>query len=222
MNFFGLPATCFPNHCFCEAFHIGYILQNANSWSSLAFLVGALALIVLAYRSKSKPDWLDWSFAIIFTIIGLGSFYYHAQLSFFGQTLDVFGMYLLATLVFFTPLYALKIWSKQQTIAGYSMANLALLALLIYYPSVRRYVFALLVAGAIATLLLLKDKLSGKQIKYFWSSLIALLVGYIFWLLDIQKILCNPNSIIQSHAIWHIASATSALFISLFLTRNRT
>lgn len=222
MELFNLPASCLPNQCFCESIRINSIAQLVNSWSSLAFVAVAFILLLFAYRKKAKFDWLDWSFATTFTITGLGSFYYHAKLTFIGQTVDVLGMYLLVTLALFAILYFIKYLTKQQSIIGYFLTNVALLISLVYYPMFRRYLFALLVACTICTLIGVKNRLPHSRMKYFWGSLVALTLGYTFWIIDIQKIFCNPDSVIQGHAIWHILSASSALLIYLFVAKNRT
>ncbi len=91
------PATCLPDTCFCEAIGNGTIRQPSNTWSNLAFvIVGAfIAASATPDRPLRRSDALLLAFACV--AIGLGSWFYHASLSFAGQWFDVMSMYLLGT-----------------------------------------------------------------------------------------------------------------------------
>src|SRR3990167_5136260 len=84
-------ATCYTNHCFCESLHVGAVLQPANMASSLFFVIAG---IFVFYRYRNS--WA-YAYAVVLALIGLGSAYYHAKLTFVGQTIDVMGMYFLIT-----------------------------------------------------------------------------------------------------------------------------
>ena len=81
-------ASCLPDRCFCEAVQSGTVRQPANAISSSAFVV--MALLVLM-RSRTPTA---WRFAGAALVVGVGSAFFHASLTFWGQTADVLGMYL--------------------------------------------------------------------------------------------------------------------------------
>ena len=98
------PATCLKTGCFCESAHTqSPIRQTANTISSLAFVCSGM-LLITGRRDLSRLPYI-YSVIIGFSslIIGVGSAFYHASLTFIGQFLDVFGMFLLAA---FTLVYA--------------------------------------------------------------------------------------------------------------------
>src|SRR6266481_825369 len=100
------PATCRPDHCFCEAIHNGAVAQPANSWSNLGFVVVGLLIAHARMRDDASPIApyrRIYGYALV--LIGLGSAFYHASLTFVGQLMDVSGMYILIT---FALLYSLK------------------------------------------------------------------------------------------------------------------
>ena len=191
-------ATCYPNNCFCESLHAGAIFQPVNMFSSLAFVVAG---IFIAFRYKNSWGYI---YALLLAIIGIGSAYYHARLGFIGQTIDVAGMYLLVTFV----LFAVFERTRKYFLAYFLAGNAVLISILISVPTLRRYVFAVLVLVLVVTFW--KQNLLNK---YFWASLLIMVIATAIWTLDIMSIWCWPDSYLQGHAIWHVLGAVSAVLL---------
>ncbi len=51
---------------------------------------------------------------------------------------------------------------------------------------------------------------------YLWASLAILLTAGGIWILDRTSVVCNPTSMFQGHALWHILNAASIMFIYLY------
>ncbi|MDP8981533.1 MAG: ceramidase [Acidobacteriota bacterium] len=196
------PATCLPDACFCEAVRTGLIAQPANTWSSLAFVfVGAWILA----RSPMKV------YGAATIAIGLGSAFYHASLTFVGQVADIFGMYLLVT---FMLVFRVGRWFGPLYIA----LNLALLAAQVAFPQSRRYLFAAVIAGV----LILETRARGIERKWLYWALAAMSAGFLLWTLDITHSLCDPQSLLQGHAFWHVLGAVAAWCVFRYLQSERT
>ncbi|MEQ1693947.1 MAG: ceramidase domain-containing protein, partial [Gemmatimonas sp.] len=134
-------ASCMPDRCFCEAVHAGAVRQPANAISSGAFVVVALLVLM---RSRTPTA---WRFASAVFVVGAGSAFFHASLTFWGQTVDVLGMYLVATFLLMESLSRRRRWSAVTQNVLYVSGNIALLALLVGIPGLRRYAFAALVVA---------------------------------------------------------------------------
>ncbi len=192
------PATCLKTGCFCESANIhSPIRQMANTVSSLAFVFSGMVMFA---RQKYAA-----MMGISSIIIGVGSSFYHASLTFIGQFFDVFGMYLLAA---FMLVYAIeRIWNLRfaTTLSLYLALNLFLSWLQIAIPDTRRYVFAIVLIVALLFEYYYRLKMKP-QIEIRWLSLgIGLLTfAYVIWILDNTRTVCFEHSTVQGHAMWHI------------------
>lgn len=209
------PATCLPDHCFCEAIGSGAVAQPANAWSSLAFMLAGLWIAQPSAGSKYKarnrmagePVYRR-IYGCALVAIGLGSYFYHATLTFAGQVCDMSGMYLLIT---FSSVYGLaRITRLRARVAllSYIAANLALLAFQMAFPDLRRYVFAALVLGVLSIERHYR-RASETTIasRWLWCAAGAMAVAFLVWVLDITRAICKPESMLQGHAVWHVLGA---------------
>jgi hypothetical protein len=100
------PATCLPDQCFCEVTHDQLVRQPVNALSGLSFVGVGLFWLVLRRRKhvhavseSDRRDPAEYLLATAAVILGAGTVFYHASLTLVGQTVDLFGMYLLVTVV---------------------------------------------------------------------------------------------------------------------------
>lgn len=222
------PATCMPDACFCEALHDDETYrQPTNTWSSLAFvLVGLLIFGQVAYdisRPATTPNNILINtplygivYGIALLVVGFGSAFYHASMSFIGQFADVAGMYLFTS---FMLVYVIQRWANWSiSLAGivYLVLNIILAVSLVVVPETRRYLFALVlvVALIIEALWIIRTR-PIIDARWILAGLALFALAFGIWILDNTRILCDPNSLLQGHAAWHIltAIATGLLYV---------
>jgi len=139
-------------------------------------------------------------------LVGLGSAFYHASLTFVGQVFDVSGMYLVATLMLLHrlgPRWNLPpIWS----VLGFVLVNGILMSAQVTTPSLRRIVFGVLLVLALAV------EWRGSRAGRKWLATGASLMAFAFaiWFIDRRRLVCDPESLIQGHAAWHLLGAIAA------------
>jgi hypothetical protein len=96
----------------------------------------------------------------------------------------------------------------------YIAINVALGVLLIAWPEARRYLFGVLIASAlILEAMSHRRKQTTLQAKWLIGALGVYVAAQIVWTLDLNHIVCDPNSFIQGHAVWHVLTAASALLL---------
>ena len=219
------PASCMPDNCFCEAIRPGAVAQPANTWSSFGFvLVGLLVMRqsgedLRLLKQNLMTRWRAYPilFGAALIITGLGSAFYHASLTFAGQFFDVMGMYLIASFIMLYNISRLKTLSGKNFVIAYLLVNALLAFLLINYPTLRRYIFGLIIFATLLPEYRLRQTrtllINNFFIKAAWGTLI---LAFVIWTLDITKIICNPTGWLQGHAFWHLLGAVAGGFLYLY------
>lgn len=231
------PATCMTTEigCFCEKIRDDTVRQPANTWSSLAltllgFLVLAQARVDIRSTSNivsNNPITTKYIYALIYgfsmIIIGLGSAFFHASLSFMGQTFDVLGMYLFVSFFIVYDLSRLYSLEEYITVILFISLNGVFAYFLVICLEFRRHIFIV----ALISALLLEIKLRRKKntvihSKYIIYAFVMMLISFIIWLLDTFKIICYPESLFQLHAIWHLSGTFAAGLLYLYFRSENT
>ena len=215
------PATCMPVRCFCEAVApTGPVLQPANTWSSLAFVLSGSVILGLAQIARREQNSAPFSWAygyllgVSAVVIGVGSAFFHASLTLVGQFFDVFGMYLLTSFMLAYALRRLLGWGQAVTLGVYTLLVTGLSLLLYLVPETRRYAFAIVLIAAITSEMTFRRRRQATIRVAWWNAgLLLFTVGYVIWIFDNTKIICDPNSILQGHAIWHILGAVAVVLL---------
>ena len=219
-----------PSHCFCEAVGVGVIRQPANTISSLAFVAVALIVLIRSrvetgseraqHLARHLAPHLARRFAIAVAVVGAGSAFFHASLTFWGQTADVLGMYLVATFLLLASIVRRVPLSARAQRDWYLGGNLALVALLVWQPALRRYAFAALIVAVLWSEF--RNYTRGIRVMSTAPLITAvslLAFGFAIWTLDLTHRLCNPASVWQGHALWHVCGAASAWFAYRYFTQ---
>jgi Ceramidase len=210
---------------FCEAARDGVVRQPANTFSNLGFVVAGLLIawhaglrentgtVLSAHRS------LAIAMACLVVLLGPGSAAMHATQSAAGGHLDTLSMYLVAS---FAVAYSAMRWLRGGTLlfAGIFMGGVAFCELVALYRAELPVVmfsgnaaFGLLLVTATALeLLVLRRGETRTKRGYGYASLASILIAFSIWNAA-RAWLCDPHSLIQGHAIWHLLGAVSAYFL---------
>lgn len=210
---------------FCEAARDGWVKQPANTLSNLGFVVAGLAVGWRARTPEHLGDTLPrfrglaTAFACLVVVLGPASAAMHATQSAAGGLLDLTSMYLVAS---FAAAYAVTRWRRGDATSFWQLFVLLVVACELVglwdgeIPVVHRAgnaVFALLLAVALAVETRLR-RIGGTRadLRYGGAALVTMLVAFTIWVLS-QHGWCDPHSLVQGHAVWHLLGAVAAYLL---------
>lgn len=215
---------------FCEAFRSTWVKQPANTWSNLGFVAAGLWM---ARRAGGGVAWpaagrnlfmrsptMPVVYATLVVFLGPGSMLMHGSGRAWGATADVVSMLLW---IAFPVAYG-----AVRAFGGGERAFWTIYLALALGLGVPRMLGVLPFSGTLAYMVLIPgivvfETLAGRRagVNREWRWLLGATasfgVAFIVWRLShTDAPLCDPHSLVQGHAIWHLLCAVSTLGIFLF------
>jgi hypothetical protein len=210
---------------FCEAARDWYVRQPANTFSNVGFVVAGLLIAWHAGAganigsSLAAHRRLATAIACLVVLLGPGSAAMHATQSALGGHLDMLSMYLVAS---FAAAYATMRWRRAgpPVLAMTFAAGLAFCEIagtwhadlpVVMYAGNAAFGVLLIVATVLEVRIMRRGQTRAQR-GYAYASLASLLTAFAIW--NAAKTwLCDPGSLVQGHAIWHLLSAVSAYLL---------
>lgn len=224
--------------CFCEHLRDEGVAQPVNTWSNLGFVAAGIGIAVAVDRRRSRPRvrggartnpmtqgfFYPAFFAVVVALLGPGSMALHATMTRWGGQLDVMSMYLFIAFVTSYGLmraYGLGRWA----FLGLYAVQLSLLAWTKFQVAINSDIFF----GAMIGVAILADRLLAVRRPDLttdrrWLLAAVGLFGAAFaiWLPSRSGgPLCDPHSLVQGHAIWHVLCAGATLAVFGYLCSER-
>jgi hypothetical protein len=221
-------ATCLPD-CWCEAARVGsWILEPVNTWTNLFFVFAGLAFMFKAQKLTTNKNKLSslvlfprlYGFAMIF--VGLGSFFYHASQTFAGQWFDVFGMYLVSMFYISYNFFRISWFDKKMFLSFYILSCLALGFIVYFYPETRRWLFGVSIVITLIQSLWIQNRFKNIINRNFLIGAAAFyIVAQTVWVLDKNRVWCDPYAWMNGHGIWHIFTGVAAVLTYLYFQSEK-
>ena len=210
---------------FCEAAREWVVRQPANTFSNMGFVAAGLLIAWHAGirgnigTNLSMHRQLATAMACLVVLLGPGSAAMHATQSAIGGHLDMLSMYLFAS---FAAAYATMRWLRggTQLLAATFVGGVAFCELVglwgvklpvVMHPGNAAFALLLVVATALEALIMRRSEAHARR-RYAYASLASILTAFAIWNAT-KDWLCDPHSLIQGHAIWHVLGAVSAYFL---------
>lgn len=226
---------------YCEFNHPYRLFhQPVNTYSNLAyFFFGALILLMArrdgqngqnpAHRSSDRLagfPLLSVLMGSCFVYLSLGSAFFHASLTYVGQRVDMNATYSILLTLLVITLYHIA-HRVRLSAAQQRLVVLGLLVLIgLFIPLAIRVPSSGLVPALILLLnvgMLIHYVQQQNQRSLGLVGLGFVLIGTAIYLRtrDVQKVGCDPYSLLQGHALWHVLTATSSFCSYYFFRFNR-
>lgn len=226
-------------HHFCELNRFdNNIIQPSNTWSNLGYLVVGLICISVAIRdhkysqrhmvSNFLAKYPGFSFLIGISCVYLfvGSFMYHASLTWTFQKIDQTGMYaVLLSMVAYNIFKMFPTIRKKsgELISSHKHIIITTLVLNLVFFFFLWRIGVMIITPALVLVLFASCFIAMKRvsvIRSYTNNLKLTIATGVFamaiWILDWTNILCAPESVFQGHALWHLLTATSILLLYFY------
>ncbi|HEX9956180.1 MAG TPA: ceramidase domain-containing protein [Fibrella sp.] len=212
---------------YCEFNHVDrFFHQPMNTYSNLAYFFFGVLILQIATADYKNQD-LDrqnrmQAFPLLSALIGLcfiylsfGSAFFHASLTYVGQRVDMNGTYGLTLVLVSIGLYQVlhrvnfSQSAKNVWIIALVIIILLFLKIALLIPSSRLLPSLILGQLVCITINYIQFR-KQRSILLAIGSLVLLVLAVRFRTLDVQKIGCDPHSLVQGHSIWHLLTALSS------------
>jgi hypothetical protein len=223
---------------FCEASRPGLIKQPANTWSNVGFITAGLLIAwqVSSGRFKAFRNVFTQSnftaifFSTLAVFLGPASMAMHATETEIGGNLDMLSMYLMAG---FTTAYAIQRFFRLGSLP-FTLIFSAVVILCVCVQDLPLHMpllhyFGDFMFGFFVTLTILFELLNSfvrkmdHDIKWALLSFGSLMLAFGIWNMWLNDgPLCDPHSLIQGHAIWHLLDALAVYFLFRFYVSEHT
>ena len=192
------PATI----SFCEARLCEFVAEPANAFTSLTKTLVGLWLLPRCWK---RGQGALWAIVIAALVQGPLGFALHATGTFWGEALDVSGMFLISATLLTFALSRRFEWTSSQLIARWMALVASSVAVLLLVPPSGIAVFSVQVAAWLA--LEVSDRKPAPR-KWLWWMIGVFVAGFAFWIADKTRFVCDPdNHLINGHAVWHVATS---------------
>jgi hypothetical protein len=217
---------------FCEASRPGIIKQPANTWSNIGFIIAGLTIAWQLSRNRfshtqnvfNQSNFTATFFSCMAVFLGPASMAMHATETRLGGFLDMLSMYLIAG---FAASYAMQRFFKYSSLV-FTVVFSAIVLFCVFtqhlpYELPLVGFFGNFLFGCFIAVTIVFESLNSfvrkydHEIKWGIFSLVSLLVAFLIWNLERRvDAFCNPHSLIQGHAFWHLLDALSVYFLFRF------
>lgn len=221
---------------YCEFNHPERLFhQPVNTYSNLIYFFYGIVVFQLGWKdwkafanreanTVRKFPYLSLLLAANFIYLSLGSAFFHSSLTWMGQRMDMnatYGLTLSLICIGWVQVFVKKELSLRMQLG---LVGVVLLLIAAFLPLALRISSSILLPSLFLILLVLgiinyiqypSQRIPALGILGFVLLAIAIKIRA----LDVAKVNCDPMSIWQGHALWHLLTATSSLCMYFYFRR---
>ena len=198
----------------CEDIGAGLINQPANAWSSAAYVVFGLWLVVRSLRNRSPETPVEIAYGAALASIGIGSVAFHGPVPPGARLMHDLTIAAALTVIAARSAGSLRKWTAWRVLATSGIIVTIVGAVMAVAPDVGNMLTGAVGVAAVASEVVLyrtgRRRFSSRVAKIL-ATTIGLLIGaaVINVLGRTGGPLCDPESVFQGHAVWHVLTAAS-------------
>lgn len=221
---------------YCEFNHPERLYhQPVNTYSNLIYFFYGIVVFQLGWKdwkafanreanTVRKSPYLSLLLAANFIYLSLGSAFFHSSLTWMGQRMDMnatYGLTLSLICIGWVQVFVKKELSPRMQLG---LVGVVLLLIVAFLPLALRISSSLLLPSLFLILLVLGTinffQYPSQRIPVLGIlGFVLLAIAIKIRALDVAKVNCDPMSIWQGHALWHLLTATSSLCMYFYFRR---
>ena len=204
---------------FCEARLCAWVVEPASAYTSLT---KTLAGLVILWSCRRHRDALIL-IGIAAFLQGFFGFSVHATGTFWGEALDVSGMFTISGLFLAFAARRLYGWSGRTVALSFvGLVALSVAILLTVRPS-GIYVFsAQIVLWVLLEAQLYRTRGHATDYRYLKLLVLTFAIAFGVWIADITGVACDPdNHIFNLHSLWHVLTSLAIYWFYAYQTQFR-
>jgi hypothetical protein len=197
---------------FCEERLCGWVVEPANTWSNLGFIVAGW-MILKASRGKRRAGSLMTGLTSVW--VGVGSTLFHATGTRWGEVIDVSAMYLISALFVTLNLQRIRSWSGLRAAVFFMLLAVGSIVMLVWSGAngILMFTAQLVFFGLSEVWMAFYPDRFPAERKHFYALSLTFGVSCIVWLLDLHRIVCIPsNHVLGGHGVWHLLNGLALWF----------
>ena len=227
---------------FCEKTVMDhFVRQPINTFSNFIYWITAIVILNRGWKDRTKKNRYNiisanpfYSFLLggIMLYIFCASCFFHSSLIHFASELDFSAVYSLSLypFMYFTHrVWLLRLGLPSNTKHAKSMwtlivvAAIAYLLLTFFLPEgIRNFVVLGIIITIVTFGIIVERYDPGKTNHYYLIICMLSILFAVMWFgFDVHKVMCDPDSYIQPHSLWHIFSGISAFYFYMYIRSER-
>ena len=209
----------------CEVLQDGLLREPVAAVTSLAFVVAAMVVLILERGAVARPEATGGrsrtsllTYVALVAGVGIGSLVQHGPDPAWSD--PAHDLPLLATVAFVGADAAAALTGRRRAWWWWALPTLALMPLVVAFP--RPGDLAQVAVAVVAVTLTLARAWAFPEVRRRIGWAVALLAtgGVLGTLSRADGPLCDPTSLWQGHAVWHVLAAVALVVLAPVVTRR--
>ncbi|MBK8658226.1 MAG: hypothetical protein IPN22_04980 [Bacteroidetes bacterium] len=217
------------------------VRQPINTFSNFIYWMVAVAVLRRGWKDQriqkrynlvSANPFYSITFGLIMFYIFCASTFFHSSLIHVASQLDFSAVYSLS--LFPLMYYTHRVWlllagvdshqrhplSTRTVVFVFSMLYILLT---FFLPegaenyTVLGIIFVLILFGVVVE----KKDPGRTNRRYLVVSSLSILIAVMWFAMDVYKVLCNPDSVLQPHSLWHFFAGVSSFYFYMYIRSER-
>jgi hypothetical protein len=227
---------------FCERTNLDhFIRQPLNTFSNFIYWLTAIVIINRGWKDRTKKNRYNiisanpfYSFTLggIMLYIFCASVFFHSSLIHVASELDFSAVYSLS--LFPLMYFSHRVWllrlgipsntrHMKSTLTLATASTIAYLLLTFFLPQTGRNFVVLGIIVLILTFGIIVERYDRGRTNHYYlvTCMLSIMFAVMWFGFDVHKVLCDPDSIIQPHSLWHLFSGISVFYFYMYIRSEK-